>query len=211
MPPTETLPLFLVSSLALLMVPGPAVLYIVTRSIAQGRRAGLASVAGVDFGALVHVVAAALGLSAILLSSAVLFNLVKFAGAGYLIYLGVQQLLSKKEAAPLELRTQPIGKIFRQGLLVGALNPKTALFFFAFLPQFVNPKLGHVPLQFLVLGLIFVGMAFVTDSIFALLAGTLGPWLRHKASFWKRQKYVSGSIYIGLGIAAASTAKGHSS
>ena len=198
MPPLETLPLFLLSSLALLLVPGPAVLYIVTRSVAQGRTAGFFSVAGVQCGAM-------LGLSAVLLSSALLFNIVKFAGAAYLIYLGVQQWRSKGEGPSLEVQAQSLRRIFTQGFVVNALNPKTALFFFAFLPQFVNPKLGHVPLQFFVLGLLFVGVACISDSLYALLSSTLGPWLRRSKTFWKRQKYVSGAVYIGLGMTAATT------
>ncbi len=205
MPPTESLPLFMLSALALLLIPGPAVLYIVTRSISQGRAAGLSSVAGVQCGALVHVAAATLGLSAVLLSSALLFNIVKFAGAAYLIFLGVQQLRSRSSGPALELKSEPLGKIFMQGFVVNALNPKTALFFFAFIPQFVGVKLGHVPLQFLVLGVLFIAIACITDSLYALLSSTLGPWLRRSRTFWKRQKYVTGAVYIGLGVTAVTT------
>jgi len=210
MPPTESLPLFLLSSLALLLVPGPAVLYIVTRSIAQGRVAGLSSVAGVQCGALVHLAAATLGLSAVLLSSALLFNGVKFAGAAYLIYLGVMQWRSRGEGPSLEVQAQPLARIFAQGFVVNALNPKTALFFFAFLPQFVSPKLGHVPLQFFVLGLLFIATASCTDSLYALLSSGIGPLLRRSRTFWKRQKYVTGAVYIGLGLTAATTGQSHS-
>jgi threonine/homoserine/homoserine lactone efflux protein len=203
--PPEKLILFIVSSLALLVVPGPAVLYIVTRSLSQGRMAGLASMAGVNAGALTHTVAAALGLSAILVSSALAFNVIKFVGAAYLIYLGVRQFFAKGGFETLELKQESLGRIFSQGYLVSIFNPKLALFFFAFLPQFVDPSHGSAALQMLVLGLLFVALAAVSDGMYALLSSQLGRWLKRNPRFAKRQKYVTGSIYMGLGVTAALT------
>ncbi len=203
--PPEKLTLFIVSSLALLVVPGPAVLYIVTRSLAQGRTAGLASMAGVNAGALTHTVAAALGLSAILVSSALVFNVVKFAGAAYLIYLGVRQFFTKGAFETLELKQESLWRIFSQGYLVSIFNPKLALFFFAFLPQFVDSSQGNVTVQMLMLGLLFVMLAALSDGMYALLSSQLGRWLQKNPRFANRQKYVTGSVYVGLGVTAALT------
>jgi threonine/homoserine/homoserine lactone efflux protein len=207
--PPDKLTLFILSSLALLVVPGPAVLYIVTRSISQGRAAGVTSMLGVNAGALTHTVFAALGLSAILVSSTLAFNIVKYAGAAYLIYLGIRQILKKTEAERPKLKQDRLSKIFAQGYLVSIFNPKLALFFFAFLPQFVTPGQGSVTLQILLLGLIFVTLAAVSDGTYALLASTMGRFFKHNQKFASKQKYVTGSVYIGLGITAALTGRGH--
>src|SRR5579864_2704070 len=177
-PITSHLPVFLVAALVLLLTPGPAVLYIVARSVEHGRKAGLASVFGVELGNSVHVLAATVGLSAILLTSAVAFTIVKYAGAAYLIYLGVRTLLTpvKTDVTDANAPTK-LTRMFSQGAVVAALNPKTALFFLAFLPQFVDSSKGSVSLQFLVLGLLFVNKATTTDSLYALLSGTAGRWL----------------------------------
>ena len=196
--------LFVTASLALLLVPGPAVLYIMTRSIDQGRRAGLISVAGIHSATFVHILAAALGLSAILLSSALAFDIVKYIGAAYLIYLGVKKLLSKDEADTTEtVQKQSLRQIYKQGVIVNLLNPKTALFFFAFLPQFVDPNHGSVSLQIVLLGLIFVGMGAITDSTYAIVSSMLAGRLRSSQRFKLVQRYVSGTVFIGLGITAA--------
>lgn len=195
---------FMLAAVALLVVPGPAVLYIVARSINQGRLAGLISVLGIQVGVLFHIFAAAFGLSVILVTSALAFSIVKYLGAAYLIYLGIRTLLHKD--APLENNQpepQPLSKIFRQGIIVNMFNPKSALFFFAFLPQFIDPKLGSSSLQILFLGMVFVGLAVISDSIYALLAGTLGNRLRQSQIFLRGQKYVSGGVYIGLGLMTA--------
>ncbi len=207
--PTQ-LPVFLVAALVLLLTPGPAVLFIVSRSVDQGRRAGLASVVGVELGNSVHVVAAALGLSALMLASALAFSLVKYAGAAYLVYLGVRTLLrpASLNAAPAAA-ARSMRRTFSQGAVVAALNPKTALFFLAFLPQFVDAGKGHVSSQFLILGFTFVGMAVMTDSLYALLSGTAGQWLRHSVWFLRFQRYVAGTIYIGLGLTAALAGHSH--
>jgi threonine/homoserine/homoserine lactone efflux protein len=203
--PPEKLSLFIISSLALLVVPGPAVLYIVTRSLSQGRAAGLVSMLGVNSGALLHTFAAALGLSAILVSSALAFSVVKYAGAAYLIYLGVRQFFTKGALENIQLKQDSLPKIFTQGVVVSVLNPKLALFFFAFLPQFVDLKHGNPGLQMLGLGLLFVALAACSDGMYALLSGTLGRWLQRNPRFASRQKYVTGSVYVGLGVTAAVT------
>ena len=171
---STTLALFLPAVLLLLITPGPVVLYIVTRSIDQGRRAGLVSVLGSEIGNLVHVLAAALGLSAILLSSTLAFDVVKYLGAAYLVYLGIHKLLSSDEAARQTVQPAPLRRIFFQGIAVAVLNPKTALFFFAFLPQFVDRSKGALALQVLLLGLIMLAMAIISD--FVLRPGGRNHW-----------------------------------
>jgi len=205
MPQPNQLQLFVVASLALLVVPGPAVLYIVARSMHQGRAAGIASVVGVQVGAFVHIVAAAFGLSALLLSSAVAYGVVKYLGAAYLIYLGLRQVFSREVARPASsaLEPEPLWRVFAQGIIVNVLNPKTALFFFAFLPQFVDPVRGPVAMQILFFGALFIGLAMVSDGTYAALAGSLGNWLRHSRRFWKGQRLFAGVVYVGLGLAAA--------
>ena len=196
--------LFIPAAFNLLITPGPAVLYIVTRSVDQGRRAGIVSVLGIQIGTLTHVFAAALGLSAILVTSALAFDVVKYLGAAYLIYLGIRTLLDRKPVVQSQtVERKTLKTIFSQGVIVAILNPKTALFFFAFLPQFVDSARGSVPLQFLLLGAIFVGMALITDSVYALLAGTAGRWLKGSPRFLRAQRYISGTIYIGLGVTTA--------
>lgn len=204
MPQLTNLSLFITASLALLLTPGPAVMYIVTRSVDQGRKAGFVSVLGIEVGTLFHIAAAALGLSAILASSALLFDVVKYLGAAYLIYLGIRKLLSKDESADVTVnKQQNLRQIFQQGVVVNVLNPKTALFFLAFLPQFVDPARGSVPLQMVMLGLIFVTLASTTDGLYALLAGTFGGWLKSSKHFLRVQRYVTGTVYIGLGVVTA--------
>jgi threonine/homoserine/homoserine lactone efflux protein len=198
------LPVFLLAALILLLTPGPAVLYIVARSVDQGRLAGLVSVLSIEVGNFFHVLAATLGLSAILVSSAFAFTLVKYVGAAYLIYLGVRRLLTPDpihQAA--NFQRQSLRRIFSQGVLVAILNPKTALFFFAFLPQFVDPSQGSVTIQLLTLGCLFVLMAIVTDGMYALLASTVGERLKRSRSVLGAERYVVGSVYIGLGLTAA--------
>lgn len=201
----EKLPLFFLASLAILAIPGPAVVYIVTRSISQGRAAGIASVLGINLAALTYAVAAALGLTAILVTSTLAFNLVKWAGAAYLFYLGIKAFLSKNEIETVQLKRDSLSRVFAQGYMVNLLNPKMAFFTFAFLPQFVDPTHGSVALQILVLGGLFALMAVISDGSYALLASALGGWLQRNPAILKRQKYVAGSIYIGLGLTAAIT------
>lgn len=196
--------LFLAGSIALLLTPGPAVLYVITRSVDQGRRAGLVSVLGLQTGTLFHVFGVALGLSAILLSSALAFDVVKYLGAGYLIYLGVRKLLSPEHNPTLTQNGQTnLRRAYSQGIFVNILNPKTALFFFAFLPQFVDVSRGSVPLQMLFLGATFCFLGTITDSMYAMLAGTASTWLRKSRRFWRFERFFAGSVFIGLGVAAA--------
>lgn len=202
MPEPQTLIVFAAASLALIVVPGPSVIYIVTRSVAQGRRAGLLSVLGIEAGALVHVAAAALGVSALVASSATAFTVLKYAGAAYLVFLGVRKLLEgrRSEEAEREGRTGP--RLFWEGALVNALNPKTATFFVAFLPQFLDPARGSVALQALMLGGLFVAIALVSDGVWALLAGAAGRGLRSGRARTAMAR-ASGGVYLGLGAAAA--------
>ena len=208
----DRLVLFAAAALALLLVPGPAVLYIVTRSIHQGRRAGLVSVLGIHLGTLVHITAATAGLSALLVSSATAFTVVKLAGAGYLIGLGLWTIFSRRTEAEVALGGERrLRRVFTQGVVVNVLNPKTALFFLAFLPQFVDPHRGSAALQIALLGLTFAGLGMITDSIWAIAAGTAGDVLRRSRRFALVQRYVSGSVFVGLGVVTALTGSGRSS
>jgi len=204
MPDTATLAVFAVAAVTLLLIPGPAVLYIVSRSVGQGRAAGLASVCGIHVGSLLHVAAAALGLSALLVSSALAYDTVRYLGAAYLVWLGVQRLLARDEdARPAGAAREPLGRIFAQGVVVNVLNPKTALFFFAFLPQFVDAAAGAVPLQVTVLGATFVGLGLVTDSAYALLASTGAGFIRGRRRVARASRLVSGGVLVGLGVTTA--------
>ena len=190
----------MVAALVLLLTPGPAVLYIVARSIDQGRRAGLVSMLGVHAGTLVHIAAAAAGLSALLAASATAFSAVKYLGAAYLVYLGVRLILERAPAVgDGPARERRLRRAFLDGVVVNVLNPKTALFFLAFLPQFVDVSRGHVGTQILALGGIFVALGLVTDGGFALTAGTAARWLRGHPRFLASERWISGGMYIGLG------------
>jgi threonine/homoserine/homoserine lactone efflux protein len=206
-PDAGTLLVFSAAALALIVVPGPAVLYIVSQSIDRGRLAGFVSALGIAVGALVHVSAAAIGLSSILVSSATAFNVVKYAGAAYLIGMGLWTIFSRRDPDPAAVQTERrLRRRFGQGVVVNILNPKTALFFFAFLPQFVDPEQGAAALQIVVLGLVFVLIAVISDSVWALAAGTASERLRASRRFLSVQRYVSGSVFVGLGAVAALTA-----
>lgn len=198
--------LFIGASLALLLVPGPAVLYITARSANQGRLAGLVSVLAIETANFLQAVAATLGLSAILLTSALAFDVVKYLGAAYLIYLGIRKLLVREEGEDgAQINPEPLARIYWQGVAINLLNPKTALFYFAFLPQFVDPARGDVTAQTLMLGGLFVGMACITDSTYALLASSLAARLRNNRHYRKGQRYFAGLVYLGLGITTAFT------
>jgi threonine/homoserine/homoserine lactone efflux protein len=203
MPSPSTIDAFATASFILLIIPGPAVLYIVNRSVSDGREAGLAAVAGLSLGNLVHALAAAVGLSAVLATSAAAFNTVKWLGAAYLIYVGVRTLMqAPTEIDPTQPGVSPV-KSFRQGIVVNVLNPKVALFFLSFLPQFIKPELGRPGLQALVLGLVFVLIGACTDGTYSLLASSLrGVLLRGKALPFVR-RWVAGTVFIGLGLVAA--------
>jgi threonine/homoserine/homoserine lactone efflux protein len=204
-PGITNLGLFISAALVLLLIPGPAVLYLVGRSVEQGRRAGLVSILGIHTATLVHVAAAALGLSAVLASSALAFGVVKYAGAAYLIWLGLKKIFSRVQTADVNVALQTHGhaRLFRDGFIVNLLNPKTALFFLAFLPQFVEVSRGHVAMQIAVLGVLYTVLGFMTDSSYALAAGTAGNWLKNSRGYLKFERYVSGVLFIGLGLTAA--------
>lgn len=209
-PGATNLSLFVAAALALLLMPGPAVLYIVARSVEQGRLAGFVSDLGIHTATLVHVVAAALGLSALLMSSALAFAVVKYLGAAYLIWLGLRKLLGPNEApsGKLALPRQSYRRLFRDGFIVNLLNPKTALFFLAFLPQFVEVSRGYVAMQIAFLGLLFAGLGFITDGCYAIAAGTAGNWIKRNRGYLRFERYVSGTVLIGLGLTAAFTGNG---
>lgn len=208
-PDLSIVALFVIAALLILITPGPAVLYIVARSIDQGRLAGVVSTLGVAAGTLFHIAAAAVGVSALLVSSALAFNMLKYLGAAYLIYLGIRKFLIPDELENAEIR-QPkmLTRIFFQGLVVNLLNPKTALFFFAFLPQFVDVSKGSVALQMLLLGIIFVVLGILSDGLWALLAGTAGNWLKRNLRFLQAQRYFAGSVFVALGVATALSGSG---
>lgn len=202
-PEPATFAIFLIAAIVLLVTPGPAVLYIVTRSLAEGRKSGIASTLGVAAGSMIHILAAALGVSALLLSSAMAFNLVKYAGAAYLIYLGICRLLGREGEERPAQRRGDLRSVFWQGVWVNLLNPKTALFFFAFLPQFIDTARGPVVVQLLALGLLFVLMGILSDGTYALLAGTVAERLRRRPALMRAQRYLVGGVFIGLGLSAA--------
>lgn len=201
---------FMGAALVVLLIPGLGVMYVVTRSVNQGLRAGLLSVLGLTTGALLHVFAATLGLSAILLASAAAFGLVKVLGAAYLVYVGMRTLLAREntagaaDIAPLSPR-----HLYSGGVLVSVFNPKLVLFFLAFLPQFVVPDRAPIPQQVLVLGLIYIAMALVTDSAYALLAASIGSRFSRGLLRGSMLRYVSGSIYLGLGLCTALISRQH--
>jgi threonine/homoserine/homoserine lactone efflux protein len=206
MPDSHSLALFAGAAIAILLIPGPAVLYIVSQSAEHGRGAGLVSVAGVHLGTLVHVAAATVGLSAIIVSSAIAFSVVKYAGAAYLIYVGIRRLLTREPSELLAPRDAPLKGLFTQGVVVNVLNPKTALFFLAFLPQFVDPDRGAVGLQAAVLGTLFVLLAVISDCTYALVASALAERLGRSEQARRLRRLVSGGIFVALGATAA-TAK----
>ena len=208
MPSASTFGVFALATMALLIVPGPAVLYVITRSVDQGRRAGLVSVLGLHTGSMIHVAAAATGLSALLLASAAAFQIVKLAGAAYLIVLGINKLLGRGGSERIGVAPASLRRIYAQGFVVELLNPKTALFFVAFLPQFVKPERGPVAAQVCVLGLLFIVLGLLSDGAYALVAGTLAPRLRRRRpGVVSRPERATGLVYVGLGIVAATTAR----
>jgi threonine/homoserine/homoserine lactone efflux protein len=197
---------FVAAALVLVITPGPAVLLIVGRSVALGRVAGVVTVAGVGLGNFAHVIAAVVGLSALLASSALAFSIIKIGGAAYLIVLGLRKLLSPtrtSDSSPT-IPERP-ANLFRQAMLVAMLNPKTALFFLAFLPQFTQPERGSIALQLFVLGTVTVFLGIVTDTCYALLSGTFAQRVKRSETFLRNERYILGFTYCGLGIAALFT------
>ena len=213
MPDVPTFALFVAAALALLLVPSPAVIYVVARSVEGGRLTGLISVLGVELGTLLHVVFAAAGLSAIVVSSAVAFSVVKWLGAAYLVWLGLRQILGRDggdQEAPLSGSGENRLRVFSQSVLVQVLNPKVALFFLAFLPQFVDPSRSAAWTQVVVLGTTLATLGLFTDGLYALLGGTAGEWIRKQrvgAGLRRARRYVTGGVYIALGAVAAISGK----
>jgi threonine/homoserine/homoserine lactone efflux protein len=203
-PTASTLALFLLAAAALAVVPGPAVAYIVTQSIDRGRRAGLVSALGVASGGLVHVAAATVGLSALIASSATAFTVVKLVGAAYLIVVGVRRILAGEGEEPESRALRaPLRRIYRQGVIVNILNPKTALFFLAFLPQFVDPDRGAVWPQVAMLGVAFVSVAVLSDLSYALVADAIAGRIRRTGTGAKVRRWLTGGVFVALGITAA--------
>jgi len=192
---------FLVTCIILVMTPGPDTLYVLAHSLGQGRRAGVISAFGICSGFLVHTGAAAIGLSAILMTSGLAFTLVKYAGAGYLIYIGIRTLSARTTVHAVSLATAKAHRrLFAQGFLTNVLNPKVALFFLAFIPQFIDPMCSAVASQVIVYGLIDMGMCLVWLCGIALIAGSARHWLVHQRTFWRTQRWFTGGILIFLGI-----------
>lgn len=203
MPPLSTLPVFCAAAVALLVIPGPAVLFIVARSSSQGLRAGVVSVLGVHAASIVHVLAAVAGLSAVVVASALAFTIVKVVGGLYLVWLGVRSILAARSMAAQASPTPPVRaprRIFTEAFTVNLLNPKVAIFFLAFLPQFVDSDAGHVWSQTLVLGLVFIALGLCTDSAYALVGAHVGSRFQRRAAARMRgTRYAEGGILIGLG------------
>ena len=207
MPSLSTYAVFVVTCLALLAIPGPAVLYIVSRSIDQGRTAGLLSALGVTTGTLVHIAAAAIGLSSLVLASTV----VRYAGAAYLVFLGVRRLLTRDADALVEERApRSLRRLYTQGVIVNLLNPKTIVFIFAFLPQFVDVDAGHVGVQIVLLGLTLAALGLMSDSLYAIVAGSIADRLRGSRAVARFERWFGGGILVGLGLAAAVVAPNRS-
>ena len=206
MPSGPLLAGFAAAALVILLIPGPAVLYLVARSLAQGRRAGFVSVLGLSTGALVHVVAATVGLSAILVASSAAFTIVKMLGAAYLVYLGIRALLAARTSAsahPDVEAPRSSSRIFTDGIIVSLFNPKIGVFFLAFLPQFVDPAGAPVAQQVLFLGLLYVGLALITDGMYVLVASSVRGWIGPDTMRGRLPQYATGAIYIGLGLSTA--------
>ena len=204
MPSLSTYALFVATALALLAIPGPAVLYVVGRSIDQGRTAGLASVLGITTGTIVHITAATVGLSSLVLASKVAFDAVRYVGAAYLVLLGIRRLLTRTQEEAAGVRPpRTLRRLYSQGLVVNLLNPKTIVFIFAFIPQFVDVGAGHVWLQILLLGLTFAGLGLMSDSLYAIVAGTVADRLRGTPLVARVERWFGGTVLIGLGVASA--------
>ena len=204
LPELHNIIIFIGASIAMLIVPGPAVLFIVARGISQGRLAAFASVLGVAVGSLVHVVAVAVGLSALVVGSALAFSVVKYVCAAYLIYLGISALLRKREPEfNPKIERKSHRRLFLDGIVVNVLNPKTAMFFLAIPTLLADPQ--YLAEQTLFFGVVFVVLAIMSDGIYALASGSLGQLLRQRPHYFSAQRWVTGSIFIGLGILTALT------
>jgi threonine/homoserine/homoserine lactone efflux protein len=199
--------LFALASVLLVVVPGPNVIYIVTRGIDQGRQAAVASVLGVQSSMFIHVGAAAVGLTALLASSEIMFNIVRFAGAGYLVWLGIRNIMAPVSDLEIgNVRGRPhYRRIFQQGVAVNLLNPKVALFCLALLPQFVDPARGNTAVQIVILGCVMITVGLISDTTYALLSGGIGEWLKSRQRVARQRQRFSGVVYLCLGALAALT------
>jgi threonine/homoserine/homoserine lactone efflux protein len=197
--------LFAFASLMLNITPGNDMLYVATRSTSQGIKAGIVSALGITGGCIVHLIAAVVGLSALIANSAIAFDIIKYAGAAYLIYLGIKAFLSKQNNFNVDsnIQNRSLPGLFGQGVLTNVLNPKVALFFLAFLPQFIHPEKGNTSMQILLLGLWFNLSGTIVNVLVAVLFGNLGNWLADKQEFIKWQNKVTGFLLVGLGIKIA--------
>ena len=194
---------FMVAALLLNLAPGPDMLYVIGRSVGQGRKAGIVSALGIFAGCWVHILAAALGIAAILRSSPLAFNLIRYAGAAYLVYLGIRMLVQRSNLAGRQLAPEPLKTIFRQGVITNVLNPKVAIFFLAFLPQFINEARGNVIWSILLLGLIFNVGGTLVNLVVAYAGGSLGAVLRRNEHVARFQQWFTGMVFIGLGARLA--------
>jgi len=206
MPEGATILIVALASVALVVVPGPAVIYILTRSVSQGRDAGLVSAVGVNLGSSVHVLAAVAGLTVLLANSAAAYTTLKWAGVAYLAWIGMRTLLKKDEAfAQPQLQPADLRSVFLQGVLVNMLNPKVAIFFLAFLPQFIDTDAPNAATQTLVLGMTLVTIGLISDTLYALAGGSVGQMLRRRPTVARATRIAAGSIYLGLAAVAAVT------
>ena len=194
--------LFLIATLILLLTPGPAVLYITSRSIEQGQQAGIASACGISIGTIFHILATTFGLSILIMKSVFLFNAIKIIGAGYLVYLGIKTYQQKQlfNFDALGSVKPDLKKAFLDGIIVNTFNPKAIIFFLAFIPQFLNVAYGHIPMQTLFYGIVFFVLAFISDMMYVFLSQPLRKWLQRNRNFQQYQKYIVGSIYVALGL-----------
>jgi threonine/homoserine/homoserine lactone efflux protein len=199
----RTFTLFLAAAAVLIAAPGPDILYVISRGISGGRRAGLVSALGIGSGEVLQTLLAVLGLAALLQASLAAFLIVKYAGAGYLVYLGIRTIRERNGFALRQLDTLSPWGIFRQGVFTNLLNPKAVLFYVTFLPQFVNPLRGHAQLQLVVLGTTFALLDVVFLAGLAYSVDRVGAWLVSKPKSARRVKYASGTLLIGLGVRLA--------
>ncbi len=201
MPERSALITFLIAAFLLNLAPGPDMLYVMGRSVGQGRKAGVVSALGIFAGTLVHITLAALGITAVLRSSPFAFDVVKYAGAAYLLYLGIRLLIRRDSQLGIEnLAKVSLRSVFSQGVLTNVLNPKVALFFLAFLPQFVNPRAGNTVGQIVLLGMIFNAGGCLVNLVVANTGGYLGNLLRRKPRIARVQRWFTGSVFVGLGL-----------
>lgn len=202
MPETSNLIAFIGATVVLLLIPGPAIILNLNRTLADGRSHGLATVAGLEIGDMIQASLAALGLSAVLATSVSLFNAIKWGGVVYLVFTGVKTLLTRPDELRSDSTHTTLAQSFRQGIIVNALNPKTSLFFLSIFPQFVDAKASSAKVQSLVLGLVFVILATIFNGSYTLMASGLRDWLLRGRAVYVMRRYVSGFAFIGLGLLA---------